>query len=458
MRTWMQPSPKCPYGSPRSPCSRQQGAEVAQIAAEPGGRHRAVLPARPRLAAVRHPGRRAGGVLAHPPQRALAGRVGDDRAAGGAGLRRPSAHPVRLGPRLGRGAAADLHEQPRASARQRPGGRSRQVGGHPLDRQRAQRQQVRRRLGRRALVGVAEHRQRERGGSLHQPHRRLGQHREGALAAGERAGQVEVLLRQQFVQRVTGDAARQFGEPGAQQRQVTLRQIVDAVPQPGRQPLGAAARAQPLAAVGQHVQRGHVVRGGAPGHRVRAAGVVADHPAERAPAVGGRVGAEGQAVRAGRVPQPVEHHARLDDGGARVRVERDDAVHVPGEVQHHPHPGRLPRDRGAAAARHHRHPVLPAHGEGGGDVVGVPWRHDAARYPPVVRSVHGHQRARPGVEGDLSAHGRAQVPLQLHAPSLPDSKRSTRVRSPADDDVAGQGHPRGRLIGWNRWVNAHETN
>lgn len=166
---------------------------------------------------------------------------------------------------------------------------------------------------------------------------------------------------------------------------------------------GAGARP-----VADHRQPAHVVGRGAPGHRVGAAGVVADHPAEGAAAVGGGVGAEGQAVGRGCGPQVVEDHTRLDDGGAGGGVQVEDRAQMAGEVEDESGAGGLSGDGRAAAARHHRHPVLPADGQGGGDVVGVARGEHAERDPAVVGGVHRRQRACGGPEVARAAHGGAE--------------------------------------------------
>ena len=48
--------------------------------------------------------------------------------------------------------------------------------------------------------------------------------------------------------------------------------------------------------------------------RVHAAGVVADHAAERAAVVGGGIGSEGQVMLLGGIAQVVEDHAGLHPG------------------------------------------------------------------------------------------------------------------------------------------------
>ena len=230
---------------------------------------------------------------------------------------------------------------------------------------------------------------RARGAST-SPYDRLRQHAQRALGAAEGAGHVGAPLGQQGVQRVPGDTAGQLREAGAQPGELAVHQF----PQPVGRPGPVLPEPQPPSPRGDHVQLAHAVGGGPPRHRVRAARVVADHAAERAAAVGGRVRPEAQPVRGGGVLEPVEHQPRLHDGRTRRRVQRHQPVHVPGEVQHHARAGRLPGDRGAAAPRDDRHPVRPAHLQHGRHVVGVAWGDHAQRDPPVVGGVHG--RPAPG--------------------------------------------------------------
>ena len=148
------------------------------------------------------------------------------------------------------------------------------------------------------------------------------------------------------------------------------------------------AERQPLAAVGEHVERVDVVDGLAPRHRVRAAGVVADHPAERAAVVGRRVGAERQPVRRGGVAQRRRRPHR-----AATR-----AVRASGSISRTRFRCRVKSSTTAvltawpaidvpAPTRQHRHVVRAADRDGGLDVGDVARRDHADRHPPVVRRV-----------------------------------------------------------------------
>lgn len=267
------------------------------------------------------------------------------------------------------------------------------------------REQTGGRFGGGGLVGVAEYGERTGRRGLDQSYGRLRHHSERSLAAAEGAGEVGAAFGQEGVQGVSGDAARELGESGAQRGEVGADESGESGQSLGGRSPG---QAQGVAAVAGHGQGVRVVGGGAPGDRVRAAGVVADHAAQRAAAVRGRVGAEGEAVRGGGGAQLVQDHARLDDGGAGDRVQLDDLPQVAGEIEHDAGAGGLPRDGGAAAARHHGHPVRAADRERGGHVVGVTRGDDAQRYAAVVGGVHRRQRPGGGSEVDLAADRGAQ--------------------------------------------------
>ncbi len=226
------------------------------------------------------------------------------------------------------------------------------------------------------------------------------------------------MFGQQLVEVVSGHPPGEVGERVAHQ----LRRGVAQVPQAAVQPPGAVAAGaqrvefgvgggadgQPRAVGEQHVQRTHVVHGFAPGHRVRAAGVVADHAAEGAAAVRGGVGAEREAVRFRGGLQCVEHDARFHCGQFARGVDLEDPVEVPGEVQDQPGAAGVARDAGSRAPPGDRHAVFAGHGERGGHVVGVPRMHHAQRDLPVVRGVGGVQRAGAGVEARPSFEDAAQ--------------------------------------------------
>ena len=240
-------------------------------------------------------------------------------------------------------------------------------------------------------------------GVQHRHQRRLGAH--------QRAGEVEARARHQVVEVVARHAARDVGEALGHQRGV----VGGDRPQPPvdlRAPpalgldggvllLGRRPHPHPQAVVGEHLEAADVVGDLAERLRGRPAGVVADHPAERAADVRRGLRAEDQAAGQGGV-EVVELDAGLDDAGARVLVDRHDPRAVLRPVDHHGGVAALPGEARAAAAGEHRDVVLAAHGERLDAGVDRPGDDHADRDLAVVRGVDGVRGARPGVEAHLA--------------------------------------------------------
>ncbi len=202
----------------------QQRVEVAQVGAQPLGRHGGVLPARLRRPAQRARGE-PGTVLADPPERQLLGDVGDDpvRHAGRGrdglrlGLRRPGVRP------------RDLREQPAL-----PVGQLRVAGHHVGDalvEALAGDQRVLEQGG--YGVGgvghrrVAEHGERPDGRVLDQPHGRVEDQAERALGADQEAVEAAPVLGQQVLEGVAGDLATEPAELGADGAEVLVDEGIE---------------------------------------------------------------------------------------------------------------------------------------------------------------------------------------------------------------------------------------
>ena len=421
-----------PVGRPGQPVAGHQRVQATQVVGQPVRRHRGVLPAAPGLGAVGATGGQPGGVGATPPQHRLRRRLGDQRRRG----RRPrilQRHQHFLGGHRRRhqilAAHLDQHPGP-------PGGqpgvdrRAAHLAGQPVDelivdrlhRQRAVRQHRRHAFGRGDRVAEPQHAQHPRGRQRCQRHRRAQRRSEPALAAAQQRGDVVAVFGQQLVQRVAGDLAGELPEPPPDHRLVRVDESGEVAVQ---LPLRTRQRRQRLAvavggergagAVGeQHLQRAHVVGGGAPRHRMRAARVVGDHPAERGAAGRGRVGAERQLVRFGRGQQVGEHHPGFDERGPRGGVDVEDVVDVARRVDHHA-ADRVARHRGTAAAHHDRGSCGGRQRDRGGQVVDVFRHHDQVRHHPVIGRVSGIQS--PG--GRVVVHRAANLGTQL-GPQPPD--------------------------------------
>ncbi len=398
-----------PVGDAGQPVTGDQGFELPQVRPQLLGRDGGVLPARPALASGRGVRGQPGAVLADPPDR-RGGRAGrqHDRVD-----RRTVAHHGcggKLGCRIG--LAANLDHQPAAAARQvgHLGGALpvpddvHQPGVEALHGERVVGQHGGDRVGGRRHVRVPEHHQQPGRADRHQPDGRLEGHREGALGADQRAGQVAAAFGEQMLERVARHLAGEPAELGPQHVEMARHQSFQ--PWQRRQPVG---RPELPAGAVDDGERGDVVGGPAVGNGVRPAGVVADHPAERRPVLRRRIGTEAQPVRRGGALQVGQHHPGLHQRGTASGVEVEDPVHPAGEVQHDAGADRVAGDGRAAAAAGQWDPGVPADLERGEHVVDVRRRDDHQRQHPVVAGVAGVLGAPAGPVRDLTANHPTQA-------------------------------------------------
>ena len=386
-----------------------QRLELAKVVAEAQRIDRRVLPADDRVGIPRvqaHRGGR-GPLLADAPER------GDRRGFRrlhhrddpiGVGHRRVERRAA-LGerPLVGRG---DLGQQPRAAL-----GQQRDLGEpelpvdqpaddapvEPLHRDRGEGQDLDDGVTRDVDLGEAEHEQALVGRVLDQPQPRPEDRHAGPLRADQRAGDVKAVLRQELIEVVARHAPLDGREALADRRRVLVpdrdQLTVDRRPRivpgedPGQRRLVRRADPEARPVRRQHLELDDVLDRLAGQHRVRPAGVVADHPAERAAAVRRRVRPEGQPDLLGHGLQRVADHPGLDQSGARLGVDLEHPVQVARTVEHQRLVHALPVLRGAAAAHQERQPVLAAERGGGDDVVDARRADHAERHLAVVGGV-----------------------------------------------------------------------
>ena len=182
----------------------------------------------------------------------------------------------------------------------------------------------------------------------------------GAFGSDQGAGHVESVLGQEKIQVVAGDAARNFGKTLADEIAVgggdALQSGVDlAAAAAGFADaleffIGCCADFHAEAVIGEDFQILDVVVGLAGHHGMHAAGVVADHAAESAAAVSGRVGPKGEVMFFGCGAQTVEHDSGLYAGDAAGRIDFEDPRHVLGKIEDDGNVAALSGERRAAAA------------------------------------------------------------------------------------------------------------
>ena len=232
----------------------------------------------------------------------------------------------RLGVGLVLGVAGEDDHEPATTLRQQVQG----LGVHPafpLERDEPvvealqllglMRRDVRRGVRRAGDVRVAQHDQRLGGRLGDQAQLGVQDRDQRALAAGQRSGHVEALLGQQRVKVVARYPARDLRVALGDLIRAGLQQLPQGAVDPGAPASGrddgrvllVAGRPgpEPLAVMSQHLEPDQVVDRLAVGLRGRPAGVVADHPAQRAVIVGGRLRAEHQPVRSQLRIELVQH-------------------------------------------------------------------------------------------------------------------------------------------------------
>ena len=83
---------------------------------------------------------------------------------------------------------------------------------------------------------------------------------------------------------------------------------------------------------------------------MHAAGIVPDHAADGASAVGSGIGTEGELVLLGGGAQMIEDYARLNAGNALVRIELHNLRHILREIKNDSDIAALTCERGPSAA------------------------------------------------------------------------------------------------------------
>ncbi len=252
------------------------------------------------------------------------------------------------------------------------------------------------------------------------------EHRDtSSFAAGQRPRDVEPFLRQKIVQIVTRNAPRNFRITLANERRVF-------VPQRFQLAVNLAARTavaddafelvfarranpHPSAIVSEDFQFMQVVGGACarPGKLrhdgVNAARVVADHPADGAMVMRGRVGPKGEPMRLRRLPHTIEHNSRPRRRESFLRIDRDELVKIFRHVHHDRDVAALSGQARAAAARQNGRAMAPRGQDNLGDVLHIARDHDADRHLAIVRTIGRVKRATAIIKADFAADFGAQL-------------------------------------------------
>ena len=250
-----------------------------------------------------------------------------------------------------------------------------------------------------------------------------------ALGSHQRAGDMKSVFGKQLVEVVAGDAPRNARVLLPDERRISIANLLQArinlpLPSTGRDDaLQIGVRGFPhrhFGAVVQHdTERVDVVDGFPAHQRVHAAGVVADHAAERAPAVRRRIGSERQVVPLRRIAQSIEYDAGLHARDERLRIQMDQPVHVLRKIEDDRHVAELAGQARASAARQDRRAQFATGGQRGFHVCVIERNDEAYGNVPVVRRIGRVKRARPIVKAHFTANDIPEAPQELAARRKP---------------------------------------
>ena len=138
-----------------------------------------------------------------------------------------------------------------------------------------------------------------------------------------------------------------------------------------------------------------------------ATGVVADHAADGAAVMAGRIGGEGEVMFLRGVAEMIEDDSGLDAGDAALGINLEDVAHVLGEVEHHGHVAALAGKGSASAAAEKRSAEFAAGRDGGEDILRVIRKNHTDGDLAVVGSVGGVERASAAIEAHFPAKSSA---------------------------------------------------
>ena len=153
-------------------------------------------------------------------------------------------------------------------------------------------------------------------------------------------------------------------------------------------------------------------------HRVHAARVVAEHAADGAAAVRGRIGAVRQTVGRRGLAQLVQHAPRLDACSPPRRVDVDNAGDVARRIEDQRHVAALAGEARASATHEYGRVGVARHRDRGHDVVHVARQHHAQRNRAIVGCIRGVQCAVAVGEADVRVAAQPASQLVLERLAL----------------------------------------
>ena len=189
------------------------------------------------------------------------------------------------------------------------------------------------------------------------------------------------------------------------------------------------ADAQDRSVVKQDFERVHVVRGARTAtiklchYRMHAAGIVAEHAANRAVIVRGRVGSKNETELFDFLLQFIQDKTRLDPRQLALHVNLEHAIHVLREINDHRNVAALSRQARPAAATGDRRAELAAGRDGGYDIAAVARDHHTDRNLAIIRAVGRIKSAVPIAEAHFATDSGAQCALERAGINLSDVRQ-----------------------------------
>jgi hypothetical protein len=117
---------------------------------------------------------------------------------------------------------------------------------------------------------------------------------------------------------------------------------------------------------------------------VGSAGIIADHPSDRASIVSRRIGRKSQLMGLRLVSESVQHNSRLNPRNFFVGIDLEDPVHVLREIENDRDITALPGETSSGTASQDGSTVLPARSNRRNHVFDVPRDHQSDGDLPVV--------------------------------------------------------------------------
>jgi hypothetical protein len=137
---------------------------------------------------------------------------------------------------------------------------------------------------------------------------------------------------------------------------------------------------------------------------MRSAGIVADHSADGAAIVRGRVRGEGELMALGTVAKRIKDNSRLNDCEFMAGVDFDNPIHVLRKIEDHRNIATLAGKACAGAAGQNRRLEFLAGSHRGEHIVGIAGNDQADGDLPVIGSVRRIKGAAASIEAHFAAH------------------------------------------------------